>query len=75
MRLRSSGRHFANLKRKRYNHCILPFLNYSSETWQLTEDYKGQLRIALREMKKMYVGYNVKTGSKGHALEKTQVKG
>ncbi len=39
-------------KRKVCNHCVLPLLTYSSETWHLTKEQERKLRIAHKEMGK-----------------------
>ena len=39
-----------SLNRKVYNHCILPFLTYRSETWNLEKDLERKLRSAQRGM-------------------------
>ncbi len=45
-----------SLKKKVYNQCILPVLTYGSETWHLTKELEGNLRIAQRGMEKRMFG-------------------
>ncbi len=45
-----------SLKRKVYNHCILPVLTYGSETWRLTKELERKLRSAQRGMERRMLG-------------------
>ncbi len=45
-----------SLKRKVYNHSILPVLTYGSETWLLTKGFERKLRSAQREMERSMLG-------------------
>lgn len=42
-----------SLKRKVYNHCILPALTYGAETWSITKQLEKKLRTTLREDSRM----------------------
>ncbi len=44
------------LKRKLYNHCILPVLTYGSETWCLTKDLERKLRRTQRGRERKMLG-------------------
>ncbi len=43
-----------SLKRKVYNHCILPVLMYGSETWRLTNGLERKLRSAQIQIQIVY---------------------
>ncbi len=45
-----------SLKRKVYNHCILPVLTYGSETWRLTKELEMKLRSEQRGMERRMLG-------------------
>ena len=49
-----------SLKRKVYNHCILPVLTYGAETWRLTKKLENKLRTAQRAMERKILGLTLR---------------
>ncbi len=45
-----------SLKRKVYNHCILPVLMYGLETWRLTKELERKLRSVKMGMERRMLG-------------------
>ncbi|MCJ3464060.1 hypothetical protein LNY58_26610, partial [Klebsiella pneumoniae] len=62
------GRHYEimtgnlplSLKRKVFNHCILPVLTYSAETWRIAKKLEMKLRSTQRAMERKMIGVTLR---------------
>jgi len=63
------------LKRKIYNHCVLPSMTYGCETWKLNKSTENKLRRAQRAMERLMIGVSLRDKKRCTWIrEQTKVK-